>query len=70
MFKKNFRPEPEPIDNTQTPIGGVINPQMIKHDISQVIKSVSITCDQEFVIFGAMRKILFKRVQEILEKKR
>jgi len=43
---------------------------MIKHSINQSIKSVSITCNQEFVVFGAMRKIVFQSVQTILESKR
>ena len=38
----------------------------IKHDISQSIKSVAVTCDNDYVVLGAMRKILFKPIQGIL----
>ena len=43
------------------------NPFTIKYDIPLTVKSISITCDQEYIIFGAMRKILFKRVQSIFD---
>ena len=37
----------------------------MKHNISQSIKSVNITCDNQNVVFGAMRKIFFRPIESI-----
>ena len=47
---------------------GLVNSNFtIKHDIGQSVKSVAITCNNDYVVLGAMRKILFKPIQGILE---
>lgn len=35
----------------------------VKHNIQSSIKSVHVTCDNKFVVFGAMRKIFFKEIE-------
>ena len=49
---------------------GLLNNNVtLKHDIGQSVKSVAITCNNEVLVLGAMRKILFKPIQAILEGK-
>ena len=47
----------------------VENSFLIKHDIQVPIRSVSITCDQEIIIFGAHRKILYRRINKLMEQR-
>jgi hypothetical protein len=43
---------------------------MIKSDFSLSIRSVGITSDQETIVFGASRKILFKKLNDMINQKR
>ena len=42
---------------------------MIKSDFSLSIRSVGITSDQETIVFGESRKILFKKLNDIINQK-
>lgn len=41
----------------------------VKYNIQPSIKSVHVTCDNKFVVFGAMRKIFFKEIDTFQSRK-
>ena len=41
----------------------------VKHDISQSVKSIAINCTNDMLVLGAMRKILFQRIQAIIDRR-
>ena len=61
--------QPTPAQNV---VGGtgIANYYTVKHNISQSIKSVHVTCDNKVVVFGAMRKIFFKEIDSFFHSRK
>jgi hypothetical protein len=65
------KPDPPSVDfSTNAALGqAMTNPLLIKHDFSFAVRSITVTCDQEVVVFGASRKILYKKYTDLVNLK-
>lgn len=61
--------QPTPAQNV-VGSSGMANYYTVKHNISQSIKSVHVTCDNRVVVFGAMRKIFFKEIDSFFHSRK
>ena len=65
MFGRQQQPEPTTQENPTQNVIGSLNQNYLsyKHDM-QTVKSVHLTCDNKYVLFGALRKIFFYLVDD------